>query len=172
MQAGVLDVFQQDLVMLALPFFLAALVVEPDFDPRRLYAHLSAELPGYALPRFLRLVESLSTTGTFKHKKVELREEGWDPERVSDPLLLRDIFQPDGSADEHRDEVERYFAGDRPRGPWAGLVAEDPRGRVLGFAALLTAIARATMSLKGPRWRKATPTVIAVKTIRAMNTAR
>ena len=35
MQAGVLDVFQQDLVMLALPFFLAALVVERVWSAKR-----------------------------------------------------------------------------------------------------------------------------------------
>ena len=26
-------------------------------------------------------------TGTFKHQKVEYRDEGWDPARVSDPLF-------------------------------------------------------------------------------------
>ncbi|PRQ04766.1 Long-chain-fatty-acid--CoA ligase [Enhygromyxa salina] len=69
---------------------MAAMVVEPGFAPERLYAYVDAELPRYAAPRFLRLVDSLSTTGTFKHRKVELRDEGWDLERVRDPLLLRD----------------------------------------------------------------------------------
>lgn len=70
---------------------MAAIVVEPDFSPQRFYEHVAAELPTYAQPRFLRLVESVSTTGTFKHKKVELRDEGWDPAKVKDPLLLRDV---------------------------------------------------------------------------------
>jgi acyl-CoA synthetase (AMP-forming)/AMP-acid ligase II len=69
---------------------MAAIVVTPDFTPERLFAHVTAELPGYAAPRFLRLVERLSTTGTFKHTKVELRDEGWDLERVRDQVLLRD----------------------------------------------------------------------------------
>jgi acyl-CoA synthetase (AMP-forming)/AMP-acid ligase II len=69
---------------------MAAIVTTPEFSPERLFAHVSAELPGYAVPRFLRLVEQLSTTGTFKHTKVELRDEGWDLRRVSDPVLLRD----------------------------------------------------------------------------------
>lgn len=69
---------------------MAAIVVGPDFSPERFYAHVEAELPNYAIPRFLRLVESISTTGTFKHTKVELREQGWDLERVADPLLVRD----------------------------------------------------------------------------------
>jgi acyl-CoA synthetase (AMP-forming)/AMP-acid ligase II len=70
---------------------MAAIVVEPGFSPQRLYEYVAAELPSYAQPRFLRLVASVSTTGTFKHKKVELREEGWDPAVVKDPLLLRDV---------------------------------------------------------------------------------
>jgi acyl-CoA synthetase (AMP-forming)/AMP-acid ligase II len=69
---------------------MAALVVDEGFDPARFFAHVAAEVPGYAQPRFLRLVESMGTTGTFKHKKVDLREQGWDPERVEDRLLLRD----------------------------------------------------------------------------------
>ena len=69
---------------------MAAIVVEPGFDPARLYAYVDDAMPSYAAPRFLRLVESLSTTGTFKHVKGELRDEGWDLERVSDPLLVRD----------------------------------------------------------------------------------
>jgi fatty-acyl-CoA synthase len=69
---------------------MAAIVVAPEFSPERLYAHVDAELPSYAVPRFLRLVESMSTTGTFKQTKVELREQGFDPDGVVDPLLLRD----------------------------------------------------------------------------------
>jgi acyl-CoA synthetase (AMP-forming)/AMP-acid ligase II len=69
---------------------MAAIVVDADFSPEKLYAHAVAELPGYAVPRFLRVVESLTTTGTFKHKKGDLREQGWDPEAVEDRLLLRD----------------------------------------------------------------------------------
>ena len=69
---------------------MAAIVVEPDFSPARVYAYVATELPSYAQPRFLRVVESVSTTGTFKHKKVELREAGWDPQAIEDPLWLRD----------------------------------------------------------------------------------
>ncbi len=69
---------------------MAAIVVEDGFSPEELYAYVATELPAYAQPRFLRLVDRVSTTGTFKHKKVELREQGWDPAVVEDPLLLRD----------------------------------------------------------------------------------
>lgn len=69
---------------------MAAIVIGPEFSPERLYAYAEDKLPSYAVPRFLRVVDSMSTTGTFKHTKVDLREQGWDPERVNDPLLLRD----------------------------------------------------------------------------------
>jgi fatty-acyl-CoA synthase len=69
---------------------MAAIVCTAEFSPEGFYAHADAELPNYAVPRFLRLVDSISTTGTFKHTKVELREQGWELERVADPLLVRD----------------------------------------------------------------------------------
>ncbi|MFO7564835.1 MAG: long-chain-acyl-CoA synthetase, partial [Enhygromyxa sp.] len=52
---------------------MAAIVVEEGFSPQGFYEYVEAELPSYAVPRFLRVVQSVSTTGTFKHKKVELR---------------------------------------------------------------------------------------------------
>lgn len=69
---------------------MAAMVVDAEFSPQQLFEHAESKLPAYAVPRFVRLVESLSTTGTFKHTKVELREQGWDLDRVRDRVLLRD----------------------------------------------------------------------------------
>ncbi|QCQ90305.1 long-chain-acyl-CoA synthetase [Rhodococcus sp. SGAir0479] len=48
-----------------------------DFDGRELAAALYDRLPGYAIPLFLRIVDSLETTSTFKSRKVEMREEGF-----------------------------------------------------------------------------------------------
>nr|WP_170312973.1 long-chain-acyl-CoA synthetase [Prescottella subtropica] len=50
-----------------------------DFDGARLAADLFDRLPVYAVPLFVRVVESLETTSTFKSRKVELREEGYAP---------------------------------------------------------------------------------------------
>src|SRR5690606_41556761 len=47
------------------------------------------QLPTYAPPRFVRLLVRLSTTGTFKIQKSDLRSEGVDPARVSDTLYVR-----------------------------------------------------------------------------------
>ena len=68
---------------------MAAVVPSGDtFDADTLLAHMRAELPAYAVPVFLRVTPSLELTGTFKHRKVELRREGHDPARTDDPILV------------------------------------------------------------------------------------
>jgi fatty-acyl-CoA synthase len=65
---------------------MAALEVESGFDPAAFRDHCAARLPAYARPVFLRLVESLSITETFKQKKHTLALEGFDPTAIVDPL--------------------------------------------------------------------------------------
>ena len=69
---------------------MAALVAMPDFDLATLHAHVEAHLPRYARPVFLRLREKLAVTGTFKVQKSEDVRDGFDPERVTDPLFFDD----------------------------------------------------------------------------------
>jgi fatty-acyl-CoA synthase len=69
---------------------MAALVADDGFDAARLAAHVARELPSYARPLFLRIQPELEVTGTFKHRKVELVAEGFDPARVRDPLWFFD----------------------------------------------------------------------------------
>jgi len=45
------------------------------------------ELPKYAQPLFLRFLPDMEITGTFKHQKVQLREQGCDPAVVTDPIF-------------------------------------------------------------------------------------
>lgn len=53
----------------------------------RLAKYASKRLPSYAIPRFVRICESeLEITGTFKNKKVELKKEGFDLEKVHERL--------------------------------------------------------------------------------------
>ena len=66
---------------------MAALEVEAGFDPAEFRAHMAARLPAYARPVFLRLVDSLAITETFKQKKQALAQEGFDPAAINDPLL-------------------------------------------------------------------------------------
>ena len=61
-----------------------------EFDPRAFYAHVVTALPAYATPVFLRLQREAEVTGTFKLRKVELQQEGYDPAKVTEPLFWRD----------------------------------------------------------------------------------
>jgi fatty-acyl-CoA synthase len=68
----------------------AALVVNADFDLAAFRAEVAGRLPPYARPVFLRILRELESTGTFKPRKQELMQAGFDPSRVSDPLYFDD----------------------------------------------------------------------------------
>ncbi|NKS52252.1 long-chain-acyl-CoA synthetase [Rhodococcus hoagii] len=67
-----------------------------ELDGARLAAHLFDRLPSYAVPLFVRVVDSLETTSTFKSRKVELREEAYssDVERLYVLAGRRDGYRP------------------------------------------------------------------------------
>jgi fatty-acyl-CoA synthase len=70
-----------------------ALVVLADgaaFDGPAYYAFAEKALPAYARPLFVRIASSMDVTGTLKHTKVRLQDEGYDPARISDALYFRD----------------------------------------------------------------------------------
>lgn len=58
-----------------------------EFDGQSLARAVYEQLPGYALPLFVRVVESIEQTTTFKSRKVELREQAYGPD-VEDPLYV------------------------------------------------------------------------------------
>ena len=66
----------------------AALCLTGELDGAALAQKLSAQLPAYAVPVFLRRVAAIETTATFKARKQSLRDEGVDPARVKDPLYV------------------------------------------------------------------------------------
>jgi fatty-acyl-CoA synthase len=69
---------------------MAAIVIDRNFDFRTLSDHLARRLPAYAHPLFLRIMDALDSTETFKHKKQQLAREGFDPADVTDPFYFRD----------------------------------------------------------------------------------
>lgn len=69
---------------------MAALVVTPEFDPSGLARILSDNLPAYARPVFLRLMPTMAITGTFKQRKIDLVNDGFDPGKIADPLYVLD----------------------------------------------------------------------------------
>jgi citronellyl-CoA synthetase len=60
-----------------------------ELDGAALAAHLDRELPAYAAPLFVRLLGEVETTGTFKYKKTDLKQAGYDPSKVDGPLYVR-----------------------------------------------------------------------------------
>ena len=67
---------------------MAAIVMKHGraFDGRAMAQHLGQALPAYAVPLFVRILKTQETTGTFKLRKVELKQQGFDPAVVDDPL--------------------------------------------------------------------------------------
>jgi fatty-acyl-CoA synthase len=68
----------------------AALVVNAEFDLAAFRAEAASRLPPYARPVFLRIVRTLEATATFKPRKQDLVQAGFDPNRVGDPLYFDD----------------------------------------------------------------------------------
>ncbi|PID44821.1 MAG: long-chain-acyl-CoA synthetase [Proteobacteria bacterium] len=57
-----------------------------EFNFKNFFAHLNRELPQYAIPVFIRVSEEMETTGTFKHKKSHLKDEGFDLSMQTNPV--------------------------------------------------------------------------------------
>jgi fatty-acyl-CoA synthase len=68
----------------------AALVVNSQFDLASFRADAALRLPAYARPVFVRLLQAIESTGTFKPRKQELVQAGFDPARIQDPLYFDD----------------------------------------------------------------------------------
>jgi len=68
----------------------AALQVNGEFDLAAFRAEVAIRLPPYARPLFLRIVSTLEATATFKPRKQDLVQAGFDPARVGDPLYFDD----------------------------------------------------------------------------------
>lgn len=49
-----------------------------------------AELPSYAVPVFVRMLPEMESTGTFKQRKVTLRNEGIDLDKIRDEMFYFD----------------------------------------------------------------------------------
>lgn len=85
-----------------------------EFDGKSLANTVYSELPAYALPLFVRVVESLEHTTTFKSRKVDLRKQAYGSD-IEDPLYVL-AGREEGYVpyyDEYPDEVA---GGKRPKG--------------------------------------------------------
>lgn len=68
-----------------------AAIVDPNnaLDITTLAERFDKTLPPYARPIFIRVLQKMNMTGTFKIKKTELQEDGFDPFKVKDKLYFR-----------------------------------------------------------------------------------
>ena len=56
------------------------------FDWLAFSEYVENSLPKYARPLFIRIIQEMDTTGTFKLKKNDLRNEAFDISKVTDPI--------------------------------------------------------------------------------------
>ena len=56
------------------------------FDWQAFSEYVENSLPKYARPLFIRIIQEMDTTGTFKLKKNDLRNEAFDISKVTDPI--------------------------------------------------------------------------------------
>jgi fatty-acyl-CoA synthase len=60
------------------------------FEWEKLVGECGKNLPAFARPVFVRIQPAIEITGTFKHKKVELRKEGANPSLTDDEIYYFD----------------------------------------------------------------------------------
>jgi len=84
-----------------------------DFDGKALAKAVYEHLPGYAVPLFVRVVESLEYTSTFKSKKVDLREQGYGPD-VDDPIYVLS-GRDEGYVEFYESYPDEVASGKRPK---------------------------------------------------------
>ncbi|HTY33607.1 long-chain-acyl-CoA synthetase FadD6 [Mycobacterium sp.] len=85
-----------------------------EFDGHSLARAVYGQLPPYALPLFVRVVETLEHTSTFKSRKVELREQGYGSD-VKDPLYVL-AGRDEGYVPFYDEYPEEVAEGKRPKG--------------------------------------------------------
>ncbi len=59
-----------------------------DFDLKGLGDHLQRTLPSYAIPKFIRLNKNIECTATHKIKKINLKLENFDINKIKNPLFV------------------------------------------------------------------------------------
>ena len=93
---------------------MAALTLEPGVGALDLEAFsrfVRRELPAYAQPVFLRVQADIDVTGTFKMLKGNLKKDGYDPQRIAEPVY---VLKPGAEAYEPLDAefTSRIDAGE------------------------------------------------------------
>ncbi|OBI78199.1 long-chain-acyl-CoA synthetase FadD6 [Mycobacterium sp. E740] len=94
-----------------------------EFDGKALAKAAYDKLPGYAVPLFVRVVEELAHTSTFKSQKVDLRKEGYggstgegdeDVDEIEDPIYVLS-GRDEGYVEFYDDYPDEVAAGKKPK---------------------------------------------------------
>ncbi|XP_050294067.1 long-chain fatty acid transport protein 4-like [Anthonomus grandis grandis] len=67
---------------------VAIVDIDNSLDRTKLAKMLKQKLPSYAIPIFLRVMDTIPMTGTFKLKKVDLQKDGFDYDKITDHKLF------------------------------------------------------------------------------------
>lgn len=70
-----------------------------EFNAKKLFQHISEYLLSYMRPRFLRIQDTIEITETFKHCKVTLMEETFNPTVMKDALYFMNDSKSIGTHD-------------------------------------------------------------------------
>jgi fatty-acyl-CoA synthase len=85
-----------------------------EFDGKAIAHTVYDQLPAYALPLFIRVVDSMEHTTTFKSRKVDLREQAYGP-GIEDPLYVL-AGRDEGYVPFYDEYPGEVAAGKRPQG--------------------------------------------------------
>lgn len=69
-----------------------AAILDPErtLDMSILAREMGKVLPAYARPLFIRLVNAIDLTGTYKLRKVDYQKEGFDLNKIADAIYFLD----------------------------------------------------------------------------------
>lgn len=85
-----------------------------EFDGQSLARTVYGQLPAYALPLFVRVVDSMEHTSTFKSRKVDLRKQAYGAD-IEDPIYVL-AGRDEGYVPFYDEYPEEVAAGKRPQG--------------------------------------------------------
>ncbi|BBX15349.1 long-chain-acyl-CoA synthetase [Mycolicibacterium duvalii] len=94
-----------------------------EFDGKALADTVYDRLPSYAMPLFVRVVDELAHTSTFKSQKVDLRKEGYggssgegddDDVKIEDPIYVLSGKQ-EGYVEFYEEYLQEVTAGKKPK---------------------------------------------------------
>jgi fatty-acyl-CoA synthase len=85
-----------------------------DFDGNAVAETVYKQLPSYAMPLFIRVVDEMEHTTTFKSRKVDLREQAYDSS-IEDPVYVLS-GRGEGYVPFYDDYPEEVASGKRPQG--------------------------------------------------------